>query len=369
LRTKVFLAALDLQAAFILGAARILYPNLRTAMEMLKGQLPGEIPPAVIGTAWQSLFLVVPVVSTTFASVPRLFSHLGREALGWLFIDEAGQAPPQDAAGAIWRSRRVVAVGDPLQLEPILSTLFTTQQAIRRHHGVDETWLPARTSVQGLTDRVTPIGTWLPGPDTDPVWVGAPLKIHRRCDEPMFGIVNRLAYDGMMIQATPPRTPPLDLLPSRWVDVVATHADGNWIPDEGRAVDQIIEYLLKHDVEPANIFAISPFRDAAHALRTQLAAHPGLKAGTIHTTQGQERDIVLLVLGGGTPGARSWAAQRPNLLNVAVSRAKQRLYVIGNHDLWAKQPHFNTLARRIDVHPWTPKRRYLYFRSAVRPNP
>lgn len=82
---------------------------------------------------------------------------------------------------------------------------------------------------------------------------------------------------------------------------------------------------------------------------SQLASELGLdtqKTGTVHTTQGKEASIVIFVLGGNIerPGARAWAASRPNLLNVAVSRAKQRLYVIGNREQWQKQRYFSTLA-------------------------
>ncbi len=44
---------------------------------------------------------MIPVVSTTFASLPRLFRDVGREALGWLLVDEAGQASAQQVVGGI----------------------------------------------------------------------------------------------------------------------------------------------------------------------------------------------------------------------------------------------------------------------------
>jgi hypothetical protein len=40
-------------------------------------------------------------------------------------------------------------------------------------------------------------------------------------------------------------------------------------------------------------------------------------------------------------------ASAPNLLNVAVSRAKRRLYVIGNRQLWADQRYFKVMARTL----------------------
>jgi superfamily I DNA and/or RNA helicase len=78
--------------------------------------------------------------------------------------------------------------------------------------------------------------------------------------------------------------------------------------------------------------------------------YEGLTAGTIHTAQGREADVVILVLGGNArrPGAMAWAAQKPNMLNVAVSRARRRLYVIGDRAAWSGLPHFDVLAESLE---------------------
>ena len=65
------------------------------------------------------------------------------------------------------------------------------------------------------------------------------------------------------------------------------------------------------------------------------------RIGTVHTVQGREAETVIFVLGAPYPaqaGARGWAGGRPNLLNVAVTRAKEAIYVIGNLSIaaWAK---------------------------------
>jgi superfamily I DNA and/or RNA helicase len=59
--------------------------------------------------------------------------------------------------------------------------------------------------------------------------------------------------------------------------------------------------------------------------------------------------VISLILGGDPdrPGARGFATREPNLLNVAVTRAKRRLYVIGNRRTWGNEPYFNILDARI----------------------
>ena len=97
------------------------------------------------------------------------------------------------------------------------------------------------------------------------------------------------------------------------------------------------------------MFVISPFRAVAKAVNETLSQRRRAKkrkfgtgliaGGTVHTFQGKEADVVILVLGSapGNPGggSRAWASEKPNLLNVAVTRAKSAIYVIGNRADWA----------------------------------
>jgi hypothetical protein len=353
-RTELFGAALALHRAFLVHAARPMRESLDGAMEILSGNAPPDLSAEAALAAWQALFLAVPVVSTTFASVSRLFGPLGRESLGWLLVDEAGQSAPQSAVGALWRSRRAVIVGDPLQLEPITTIPFEAEQAIRSHYGVGEEWLTGRSSVQSLADRLNRLGTSLPGPERS-VWVGAPLSVHRRCDRPMFDLSNAIAYDGLMLDATDPtlaetfakRYPTLPQ--SKWIDVRSETSNGHWIPAEGAEVDRILAHLDAIGFDFSQVMAIAPFRDVSRRLTERARQHAGLRAGTIHTAQGKEAEIVILVLGSdpAREGARAWAASRPNLLNVAVSRAKRRLYVIGDREAWMRQRYFDLLAEHL----------------------
>ncbi|MFD0656784.1 DEAD/DEAH box helicase [Thermocatellispora tengchongensis] len=347
-RADLFIEALRLHQAFLRAEATRMRRSLQAAMDVVSGAAPRDAPEEAIRAAWHSFFFLVPVVSTTCASFDRVFSHLTQEALGWLFIDESGQAAPQLAAGAIWRSRRVVVVGDPLQLEPVVTLPFAAQQALRRTYGVrDERWLPGRTSVQQLADRANRYGTYLPGED-EPVWVGAPLRVHRRCDQPMFDVSNAIAYDGLMVYGKPEQ-PPLQLPESTWIDVAGTSGGGHWIPEEGDALVRVLRRLAREEVSPDDIFVISPFRDVVRGLGQVIRQFPGLTARTVHTTQGKEADVVILVLGGDPrrPRAKGWAAKRPNLLNVAVSRAKRRLYVIGDRAEWSRQRYLDVLASHL----------------------
>ncbi|MFZ2529738.1 MAG: AAA domain-containing protein [Rhodococcus sp. (in: high G+C Gram-positive bacteria)] len=353
-RSRLFLAALALHRAFLAHVPKQMRQSLHGAIDVVAGGAPTGLDAEAVADAWRALFFVVPLVSSTFASFDRCFRGLGRESLGWLLIDEAGQSTPQNPVGAIWRARRTVVVGDPLQLEPVVTLPFRAQQAVRATFGVSEQWLPARGSAQSGADRLNRWGTTLPGAE-EPIWVGAPLRVHRRCDEPMFSIVNTIAYDGTMLHGGD-STPKGSLPSSRWMDVTGP-SSGHYVRAEHDLLVERLDWLRENGHDMSEVIVITPFRQVASRLAVLERQYSGLSAGTVHKAQGKEADVVFLVLGGdpGKDGAKRWAASKPNLANVAISRAKRRLYVIGDHAAWSRHPRFDVLARELARH------------SAVRP--
>lgn len=349
LRSNIFLKSLELHQYCILSNAKKVRNNLSLFFEMMEGRV--QVKESIAQTLWGTLFLCIPVVSTTLASVSRLFSSMGKESIGWLLLDEAGQATPQSAAGIIWRSKRCIIVGDPLQIEPVVTIPKKLISRLRQQEGVDALWSPSNSSVQLLADRVSEKGTYmLKGDSDDKVWAGFPLRTHRRCDNPMFGIANEIAYANQMVKATKDITNDGYIGPSAWFHIVAGSAPVNKhvLTDEITLLREKM-YALRAAGFQGEIFVISPFKSVAGACVEEFGNMTDVSCGTIHTFQGKEADVVFMVLGGNpaSQGARDWASEKPNMLNVALTRAKKRFYVIGNRNLWAACNYFDVLAARL----------------------
>ncbi|NHZ91886.1 hypothetical protein F2P45_23190 [Massilia sp. CCM 8733] len=371
-RADVFIAAMHLHKAFLKHAGKPFETNFRLALSMLaqEGHIQPHLP-AMARHLWASFFLAVPVVSSTFASVSRCFADLGEGDIGLLLVDEAGQAVPSHALGAIWRSKRALIVGDPLQVEPVLTMDPKLDAGILAYHDAPQEHRLTAYSAQHLADRGNRFGANVVQYDGSDLWVGAPLRVHRRCADPMFSLSNQIAYNAKMVygparaeeeQASASR--PL-LGPSCWHDIGAGEFDEHYNEREGAlAADMVVRYASEGWVGKAHglpeLFLITPFKSVAQGLAGLLKARVDEWAGaasdeavaawlqghvgTLHTFQGKECETVLLVLGGKSDGARQWAAGRPNIINVAATRARRRLYVIGNRQQWSRTPFGSKLA-------------------------
>lgn len=375
LRNELFASAMALHEAFFL-TVHAEQPRFNELVYALSNLL-SRPPISGASTLWQWFFMLTPVVSSTFASIRKQFAGVGPEGLGWLVIDEAGQAVPQAAVGALMRAQRVVVVGDPQQIPPVVT------QSTQLLANLGDHWLGTRRaryavdhhSVQTLADRVCAFG--VRNPTIPEQFIGVPLIIHRRCHDPMFNIANAIAYGGRMLHeqktwstdAYLPAPHPV-LGASAWWDVRgAAEAGSKYVAEQGERVFDALTRLYRQAMDEAgastmpDVFIITPFRQVKHGLvdllsdrerweralagtrkpvPTDLAEWIRKCVGTVHTFQGKESEVVFFVLGCDSrhEGAMNWASAEANLLNVAVTRAKKYLYVVGDRVLWGEKRHF-----------------------------
>jgi AAA domain len=350
LRSEIFLRSLELHEWAIRVNARKMSANLNAFVNMISYKHPTAFKEEITAELWNTLFFFIPVVAVTLASFPRQLAKMGRGSIGWLLLDEAGQATPAAACGAIWRSQRCVMIGDALQIQPVVTLPAALGKLLQQRYLIkDDCWTPPDHSVQSLADRVTPWGTYIQLGEWKSTWTGIPLRAHRRCSEPMFSLSNTIAYNGQMVKVMADM--PVEVLTgdSGWIDVgTGTVYEGHAIVEELQVLADLLTQLTLYS---GRVFVISPFRSIAEICKGKYNDHGHVECGTIHAFQGKEADIVILILGThfADEAARSWVASSPNMLNVAITRAQKRLYVIGNRRVWSKHAYFSYLAKELPV--------------------
>lgn len=312
-----------------------------------------------------TLFLFTPVLSTTFASVQVFLNDIKEPGkIGNLIIDEAGQAPPHMAIGALYRCKKAIIVGDPKQVEPVVTD---DADFIKRafYNEIIQPYIDKTLSVQELADNINPYGTCLQDGDAYK-WVGCPLIVHRRCISPMFDISNVLSYgNSMKIKTAPPKA---DISKkflydkSIWFDIKGKELNpagkNHFVINQGqKACEMIKDSFQKYGGKP-DLYVISPFVTVIKEIKEMIKADTNLdefrgeveewcdqNCGTVHKFQGKEAAEVIFLLGcdSGAKGAVNWV--KSNIVNVAVTRAKYRLYVIGDVSVWELSKYFQVLRK------------------------
>ncbi len=356
-RIEMFIASLDLHKSFLIENSDKIHSNLRSLKEVLEGEFQEK--DIFAQSILQTLFLVVPVVSTTFHSLGKVFQTMKDESIGWLLIDEAGQATPQSPVGGLYRAKRAIFVGDPLQVEPVIQVEEKLSDVLLEKNFISKSWNSCQFSAQQIADRNNLYGTYL-GIGEHRIWVGAPLRVHRRCQNPMFKIANKIAYDNRMIYGKKTEhfvsSIETKIGPSCWFDIEGeTIKESHYIKIEAEFLMKMLQKICKDSKSLPNIYVISPFKSVAQDTYKLLLKNKdrwcpkevpdnefniwlNRSVGTIHAFQGKEADSVFLILGGNIlkPGAIIWVCEEPNILNVAATRAKNSFYIIGNSKVWNK---------------------------------
>lgn len=339
-QSKLFVSALGVRKQFLYENIK----NIKAAVSIWRNQSKYMGNKRLINISWNWINLTIPVISSTFASFSRMLKNIDENVLGHTFVDEAGQALPQAAVGAVFRSKNIMVVGDPFQIKPVLTLDEGILALLSKIYNVSEIYLSDSACVQTLVDAVSKYGFYTSKDMDENSWIGIPLWVHRRCQYPMFTISNAISYNNLMVQGK------------------EGYGKTGWYDIKGKAVDKYVEeqgdFLLKkiQDMAKSNpkildknesdtIYIISPFKNVAYKLGIKLdkigftRKEKGkvTNIGTIHTFQGKEAPIVFMVLGADTnsKGAATWAVNEANMMNVAATRAKKEFYIIGDRKLYS----------------------------------
>lgn len=361
-REELFYQALVLHGSFVINSYKWRC-NLYSLLAFWDNKYTPDEKERIFPHLLNSLFFLVPVVSTTFASVQKMLEYIGKEQLGLLIVDEAGQAAPQCAVGALWRAKKAIIVGDPKQVEPVVITDETLMTLYQKKCGIASlaSYLSKSHSVQGFADQINQYGSWI-----GETWVGCPLVVHRRCINPMFGISNRVSYDETMILGLKDGVKDADKSKllfdhSLWIDVPGKKggtmkSHDHYVPEQGEVcLRLVLAWMAKHAAkeDTAKLYVISPFTTVVNGIKAAVKTalntpeHGAFKGkfknwaasncGTVHKFQGKEAEEVIFLLGcqPTSTGAIGWV--NSNILNVAVTRAKKRVYFIGDYEVWSQQ--------------------------------
>ncbi|MCN9242971.1 AAA domain-containing protein [Streptomyces sp. RY43-2] len=278
-------------------------------------------------------------------SVGRL--ELAPKLFDLVVIDEASQCSIPSVLPLLFRARRALIIGDPMQLGHIPGVSPQQERQARVRAGLSS----AQLEHHRLTYHVySSYHAAEQHGDTALL-----LDEHYRCHPQIADVVNGHCYAGQLQVLTDVRrqVPAHDPVGAAdpapvlgWVDVPsgrsARGGDGqSWRnAAEAEAVRQVVEGLLAGLPHDATVGVVTPFRAQKEALARMWRDNDRVRVGTVHTFQGGQRDVMVLspVAAHNTPPRTAhWVASQVNLWNVAVTRAKSQLVTVGSHAFWRDQ--------------------------------
>ena len=258
---------------------------------------------------------VFPIVVTTCISAHKLGEP--KQYFDKVVIDEASQCNTAIALLPIIRGRSLMLVGDPQQLRPVILLDGNTNMLLRQKYAVSDEYDYIENSIYK---------TFL---SCDSVSDEVLLRYHYRCDKKIIEFNNKNYYNGKL-KIKSAGTDPNPLV---FIDVKnnETHYK-NTAPEE---CEQIIKYVMAN--RDKSIGIITPFVNQKNLINESLKQFGinNVTCGTVHAFQGDEKDVILfsLALTDKThQKTYDWLKGNRELINVAVSRAKNKFVILSNQE-------------------------------------
>jgi very-short-patch-repair endonuclease len=252
-------------------------------------------------------------------------------------IDEASQCNLAYILPIAYRSKRITVVGDPNQLPPVITMGSRIARSLAQKNGVDEL-LQRNSGIDFAEGSAFHAFEEVNGHEETLL-----LNEHFRCHPRIARWFNHAFYGDSLHVLTDLNSMTSTDRGMFWLDVNGQaerpSSGQSWI-NRGE-VDAVVELIHQFIGQGLTVGVVSPFAAQAaliehrihSSLSPEIIADIDLVVGTAHRLQGDERDVVVFsccITPETFKSSMKWIEQQRNLVNVAVSRAKQSLYIVGH---------------------------------------
>ncbi len=264
---------------------------------------------------------------------------IGQRRFDLLVIDEACQSTEPGCWIPLLRCDRVVLAGDHCQLPPTVLSQEAARQGfgvslLERLAGMGEAMNQAMrllTVQYRMHEQIMRFSS-LEFYD-EQLQADAAVMAHRLCDLP-----------GVPAQ-------PLTETPVQYIDTAGAGYDEEREPDgesrlnpqEALLVARKVRALIDAGVQPGDIAVIAPYAAQVRRLRRELAGIDGLEIDSVDGFQGREKEAVVLSLVRSNSEGEIGFLGDVRRTNVALTRARRKLLVIGDSATLSNLPFYQRL--------------------------
>ena len=310
--------------------------DLDNAIKRNRGAVPQES-----YSTFRSALRVAQVWITTAQAAQAI--PLEPELFDIVVIDEASQCTLTNLLPLMFRGRTLAVIGDEHQLPAIPTIRANEEAALAKKHNVEE---HLHLLGHAENDVYKTAVESLPRRRADVVM----LAEHFRSHPQIIGFSNRHIYlQQLKLKKNPDQGSAKPVASGIYREHVLGQAgrgpdDRSWQNRaEAAAVVEKIRELRQGNGRSMSLGVVTPFAAQKDLLRNLLQKE-GLVSDVLIDTaygfQGDEKDVILfspVVAKGIGPGSSRWVESPPNLINVALTRAREALYVICDFDYCKQQ--------------------------------